>query len=123
MITDFTQFDGWRKAMDLAVKIPHLTAGFPKGEQYGLISQLRRASVSVAANIAEGFGRYSYPDKKHKYVQARGELVEVMTELIFGIRVGYLSQEQNNDIQNDCREVQKILNALITRMHTLDQQS
>ncbi|MFH1444196.1 MAG: four helix bundle protein [Candidatus Peregrinibacteria bacterium] len=123
MTNDFTQFDGWRKAMDLAVKIHHVTESFPKSERYGLVSQLRRASVSVAANIAEGFGRYSYPDKQYKYVLARGELVEVMTELIFSVRVSYLLKNQHEELHRDCVEVHKILNALITKMHSLSESS
>ncbi|MDD5751323.1 MAG: four helix bundle protein [Candidatus Peribacteraceae bacterium] len=123
MVNDFRQFQAWQKAMDLSVKIYRLTEGFPKCERFGLVSQLRRASVSVAANIAEGFGRYSFPDKQYKYVQARGELVEVMTELTLSSRVGYLEQDQNADLQNECGEVHKILNALISKMYTLTQAS
>ncbi|MBI3332245.1 four helix bundle protein [Candidatus Peregrinibacteria bacterium] len=75
MLTDFTQLDAWKKAMDLAVKIHEVTKSFPKEEIYGVTKQMRRASLSLAANFAEGFGRYTYPDKMHKYVQARGEII------------------------------------------------
>lgn len=71
-LREFYQLDVWRKAMDLAVIIYEITKEFPREEMYGVTSQLRRSSVSVAANIAEGFGRQTYPDKKHKYIQARG---------------------------------------------------
>jgi four helix bundle protein len=87
MVHDFTSFDAWKKAMDLAESIHHLTCSFPKEEVYGITSQLRRAATSIAANIAEGFGRYTYADKMHKYVQARGELVEVMSFLHYAKRV------------------------------------
>ncbi|MEK7218658.1 MAG: four helix bundle protein [Patescibacteria group bacterium] len=116
---DFTQFDAWKKAMDLSVKIHAVTEKFPKREIYGITSQLRKAAVSVAANIAEGFGRFTYPDKMHKYVQARGELIEVMTELHYSHRVSYLSVDLLKDLLRDCTDVHMLLNALIKKMGIL----
>lgn len=120
---NFTDFDAWKKAMDLAVRVHHMTKAYPGDERYGLVQQLRRASVSIAANIAEGFGRYTYADKMHKYVQARGELVEVITELHYSHRVRYLTDLQNESLQCETEDVYKLLNALITKMHVLSLRS
>ncbi|TSC79396.1 MAG: S23 ribosomal protein [Candidatus Peregrinibacteria bacterium Gr01-1014_25] len=117
MIEGFTKFEAWGKAMDIASALHELTGHFPAEERFALVSQMRRASVSVAANIAEGFGRYTAADKKHKYVQARGELVEVMTFLHYCKRVGYSSPDRVSLVLADCDEMYKLLNALIATMH------
>lgn len=122
-LTDFTQMDAWKKAMELGVLIHDLTKPFPKDEMYGLTSQMRRAALSVSSNIAEGFGRFTYPDKMHKYVQARGELIEVMNDLHYSERVKYISPAQKISALGLCTEVHKLLNALITRMKTLSPKS
>lgn len=121
MLTDFTQLEAWKKAMELAKSIHELTKRFPKEEIYSLTSQMRRASVSVAANIAEGFGRYSYPDKKHKYVQARGELIELMTFIHHCRSVGYIKSDSTRDeLLAECTNGHKLLNGLISRMNVLN---
>ena len=120
MLTDFTQLDAWKKAMDLAEKIHRLSKDFPKEEVYGVTSQMRRAGISIAANIAEGFGRYTYPDKMHKYVQARGELVELMTFVHYCHRVQYLSDVLKTELLADSKDVHMLLNALISKMNTLN---
>lgn len=119
MVHDFTKFDAWQKAMALADHIHELTKSFPKSETFGMIDQMRRASISVAANIAEGFGRYTAPDKRHKYVQARGELIEVMTFLYHAERVRYIDKAKRNHLLTLASDVHKMLNALIARMNEL----
>lgn len=80
----------WQQAMDLAVAVYEATRGWPKDELYGLTSQARRASVSVAANVAEGYGRES----KGAYVQflrtAQGSLKELETHCVIAQRVGIM---------------------------------
>jgi four helix bundle protein len=117
MIHDFTQFDAWKKAMLLAERMHSMTRSFPKEELYGMTSQVRRASLSIAANIAEGFGRYTAADKKHKYVQARGELIEVMTFLHHAARVGYIDMRSRDEELFLCRDIHMMLNALISKIH------
>jgi four helix bundle protein len=119
MTTDFTHFDVWNKAMDLAVEVHHITKDFPKEEMYGVTSQMRRSAISVAANIAEGFGRYTYADKMHKYVQARGELIELMTFVHYCHRVEYLSPQEHATLLERCQDVRMMLNALISKMNKL----
>jgi four helix bundle protein len=71
----------WRKATQLAVEIYRVTQKFPKDELYGLTSQMRRAAVSVASNIAEGKGRYSRKEFAQFLYRARGSLLELETQL------------------------------------------
>ncbi len=99
--------------MDLVHEIYLLTAVFPKSEMYGLTSQLKRASTSVTANIAEGFGRYTFADKSHKYVIARGECTEVETFLRIAVRVGIISGQQAQKAMTLSNRTGKLLSGLI----------
>jgi four helix bundle protein len=102
----------WQKAMDFAMDIYCSTKGFPRDEVYGLATQLRRAAVSVPANIAEGQARYS-PAEFHNFLgRARGSLVEIETELILCENLQYLSQEQSRKLLGKAAELGKILNGL-----------
>jgi four helix bundle protein len=83
----YKDLEVWQVAMDLVEEIYKLTSAFPKEEQYGLTSQVRRASTSIVANIAEGFGRFTFPDKAHTYTIVRGECTEVEAYLLVAIRV------------------------------------
>lgn len=90
-----------------------LTRQFPTEERFSLRSQIRRSTTSILANIAEGFGRYTYPDKANKYVIARGEAMETKAFLLIAKELGLADQ---NDIQrlldmND--EVLRMLSGLI----------
>ena len=116
MDKDFTAFGPWKKAISLAIEIHRITKVFPADERYSVTSQLRRAALSVGANVAEGFGRFTRPDKAHKYIQARGELIEVMSFLYYCHAVGYLPDHEKENVLRECREVQKMLNALIMKM-------
>ena len=117
MLNDFTQLEAWKKAMELAVKIHKITSAFPKEELYGITSQMRRAASSVPANIAEGFGRQTAADKLHKYVQARGELIELKSHIHYCRHVAYLASDESRDLLlAECSVVHKLLNGLIRRM-------
>jgi four helix bundle protein len=104
----------WQKAMDLVTAIYRVTASFPKEEQFGLTSQLRRAAVSIPSNIAEGQGRLSEKEFRHFLGQARGSLMEVETQCQIALNLSYLSQDQTGEILKACAEVGRILNGLIT---------
>jgi four helix bundle protein len=91
MYKDFTEMPVWKTAMDFAVDIFQLTEALPRKEDYGLTSQLRRASLSISNNIAESFGREHTKDKLNFYFYSRGSLLESKNELIYGQRVGYFN--------------------------------
>lgn len=80
----------WQRAMDLVVETYALTRRFPANERYGLASQVRRAAVSIAANIAEGNGRVHKGDYLHHLSIARGSLLELDTHLELACRLNYL---------------------------------
>jgi len=87
------KLDAWNIAIDLVVDIYEATESFPKEERYGLTSQIRRAAVSIPANIAEGAGRYSNREFAHFLSNAQGSASELETELIISNKLGYLNDE------------------------------
>jgi four helix bundle protein len=103
----------WQKAMDLVVSVYKLSKGFPKEELYGLTSQLRRAAVSIPANIAEGQGRRSKAEFKQFLGNARGSLLELDTHLELALRLEYLCLKEHALIQEQLREVGRIVNGLL----------
>lgn len=107
----------WQKALDLTVRIYHITKSFPREEIYGLTSQIRRAAASIPANIAEGQGRRSSREFQQFLANSRGSLLELDTHLELAFRVGYLNKENYLDLRNSCEEVGRILNGL---MRSLD---
>lgn len=85
---------------------------FPKHEIYGLTSQMTRAAVSVASNIAEGYGRKSAKDKNQFYVVANGSLTELENQLLIAEGVGYLDKTLSTRAMNQCDTVHKMLYGL-----------
>lgn len=112
----FEEMPVWKKAMDLADSIFSLTEKLPKKEDYGLTSQIRRSSLSVSGNIAEGFGRQHTKDKLNFYYDARGSLSETKNHLIYGYRVGYFSVEDMKKIDDTIAGIWKELNSLIAAL-------
>lgn len=87
-VSDYRDLEVWKLAMSIAREIYRLTAGFPKAELYGMTSQLRRAAVSIPANIAEGWGRRYTAEFIQFLRQANGSRTEVETLLILSNQVG-----------------------------------
>jgi four helix bundle protein len=108
----------WHKAMILTVEIYHITKTFPKEELYGLTSQIRRASASIAANIAEGQGRRLGGEFNHFLGNARGSLLELDTHIELAFRVGYITKQQHNNLQEIINEVGRILNGLMRSINS-----
>jgi four helix bundle protein len=106
----------WQKAMDLVTAIYGMTAMFPKEEMYGLTSQLRRASVSVPSNIAEGQGRNGVAEFRHFLKQATGSLMEVETQVLIAERLKYVSSEIAEDILTSTAELGRVLNGLVNSL-------
>ncbi len=103
----------WQKAMDLTVSIYQITKSFPRDEIYGLTSQIRQSSASIAANIAEGQGRRFNKEFQQFLANARGSLLELDTHLELAFRVGYIDKELYKNLRNQSDEVGRILNGLL----------
>lgn len=119
MIKDFTDLVVWQKAHVLVVEIYRLVAKFPSFERYGLSDQLRRASVSITSNIAEGFGRQGTKEKIQFFRMAMGSLTEVRNQIYIARDVGYLQdKEVIVGLLLRIVEVQKMLFGLIKASST-----
>jgi four helix bundle protein len=103
----------WQRAIETSVAIYKLTATFPSQEIYGLTSQLRRASVSVASNIAEGYGRASSGEYKHFLGVARGSNSEIETQLVIAKELGFGDGSHIDHAAGLTAEVGKMLNAIM----------
>ena len=95
---NYRNLGAWQRADDLTVQIYQVTRDFPAEERYGIVSQLRRASYSVPANIAEGAGRESNPDYLRFLSMAQGSLSETEYFLHLSNRLGYLKESEWNQI-------------------------
>ncbi|MDI6736598.1 MAG: four helix bundle protein [bacterium] len=99
----------WQKANDLAYQVYLATKNFPKEEIYGIISQIRRVSLSVPLNIVEGYGRQGKKELKQFVNIALGSLAETEYLLDFSLRLGYLTQESHKNLQDLRQEVGNLL--------------
>ncbi len=110
----------WQKAIELTKVVYSITENFPKREHYGLASQMRRAAVSVASNIAEGASRHTDRDYAHFLVMARGSLAELTTQSIIACEVGFISVEIQKNLEIQADEVSRMLNGLKSKLTTHD---
>jgi len=113
MPQDFHDLTVWQRAIDLTVCIYTLPQNFPKEETYGLISQLRRASVSVASNIAEGRGRLNTAEFRQFLGVALGSMFEIQTQLVVARRLKMGNETSINDAAALSDEVSKMLTSFI----------
>ena len=109
----YADLEVWQAAVDLVVRIYKLTNFFPKNETYGLTSQLRRAGVSVPSNIAEGKGRASDRELTQFLCHARASLFEIQTQIQIASRLGDVSENENQTLQQETVSVCQMLNGLI----------
>lgn len=104
----------WQKSMSLCEEIYLATDKFPKSEVYGLTSQIRRTTVSIPSNIAEGQRR----GHKSEYIQflriAFGAGAELETQVLISLKIGYLNENQFNNLNNQLEQIMKMLNKLIS---------
>ncbi len=107
----------WQKAIELVVKIYEVTEKFPKKEDFGIITQLRRAAVSVPSNIAEGLTRKTNKDKLHFLNVAQSSLSEIDTQLEISVRLGYLDGGAFESIESGLTEIQMMLSGLSRSIH------
>ena len=112
-VRDFTDLQVWQLARELRQQAYALCAGFPPDERYALTQQLRRATISITANIAEGFGRYSYQENIQFCRLARGSAYEVRDHLITATDQHYISPEGHQRIESLVLRVIQTLNGYI----------
>ena len=108
----------WQKSMVFCERIYRVTEGFPKEEQFGLTSQLGRASYSIPLNIAEGNASKSVKEFSHFLSIARGSQYECITILKLCLRLDLLGEENYSKLFSECDEVGRLLNALIKSLKT-----
>jgi four helix bundle protein len=112
----FKELVVWQRAIELTVAVYKLTSSFPDSERFGLTSQLRRASVSIASNIAEGYGRST----KGEYLQflghARGSKCEVETQLIIAEKLCLGSESERQQAESLADEVDRMLVVMMRKM-------
>lgn len=108
--SSFEEMPVWKDAMDLSISVFDLTISLPRCEDYGLTSQVRRSVTSIAANIAEGFGRSTNLDKSRFYIMARGSAYETINHILYGNNVGYFDQTS----------LEKLKESLLKNIHDLN---
>ncbi len=106
----------WGKSHQLTLNVYRQTANFPLHELYGLVSQIRRSSVSIPSNIAEGSGRNSDPELARFLTIAHGSTSELSYQLFLSFELGYFSKEIYCNFESNVTEVQKMLNAFIQKL-------
>jgi four helix bundle protein len=109
----FTDLEVWKTGHSLVLKIYKITKNFPRDEQYGLISQMKRSSASITANIAEGFGRKNSKEKEQFYLIAAGSLFELKDQLLIARDVDYLNESDFTVIAEIANKCHAQLNAML----------
>jgi len=102
----------WRRGMSLAKELYRFTASFPAEERYGLVSQIRRAAVSVPSNIAEGQARHGTREFLQFLSHASGSLAELETQVLLSIDLGYSAEANASAILKEIAELQRMLAAI-----------
>lgn len=115
-VESFRDLHVWRRSIEMTVAIYRLTGSFPPDERFGLTSQLRRASVSVASNIAEGYGRGSRGEYKQFLGMARGSNAEVQTQIFIANAMGFGDPDHLLAAEGLSLEVARMLTSLIQKL-------
>jgi four helix bundle protein len=112
-IQSFTDLIAWQEAHKLVLQVYKQTKKFPKEELFALVSQMRRAVISISSNIAEGFSRKTIKDKNNFYSMAQGSLTELQNQLLASRDIGYMDQESFCKIADQTVVVHKLINGLL----------
>lgn len=115
-IKSYKELIVWQKSIGLVKEIFLLTNAFPKSELYGIISQMRRAAVSIPSNIAEGYGRKSHKEYSQYYSIAYGSALELETQIIISKDLGLASEKSFIQAEALLLEVLKMLNVITSKM-------
>ena len=119
----YQDLDVWQVGITLAEKCYRITRGFPSSETYGLTSQIRRASVSIPANIAEGYGRETTPAFIQFLRVSQGSARELETHVLIAQRVEFLNGEDAAKLLGDCERISKMLRNLIRSLQAKSKSS
>ncbi len=106
----------WQRAVDLCPAVYNLSRKFPRDEIYGLVNQIRRASVSIPSNIAEGYGRGTREQYRHFLCIARGSYLEVQTQLAIADRLGFVNSSEIAEVENLASEVGRMLASILKKL-------
>lgn len=112
-IKTFQDLKAWQEAHKLVLRVYQETKKYPADEKFGLVSQSRRAAVSISSNIAEGFGRYSARDKHHFYTMAKTSLAELQNQLIVARDITYLSDGGFDELYKQSEHVGSLVKGLM----------
>jgi four helix bundle protein len=106
----------WQRSIELSIAVYKLTSGFPREEVYGLTSQLRRAAVSAASNIVEGYGRASRGEFRQFVGMARGSVLELQTQLVIARQLGFGKDSQLQTAEALAEETGKMTWAMMQKL-------
>ena len=116
---DFRQLKVWKEAVAFASSVYALTDNFPKSEMYGITNQIRRASVSISSNIAEGAGRNTDKDFQRFLGYAKGSCYELETQLLISGNLGYAEQQEIDQLMNELKNIEKKIYNLIRSLNVV----
>jgi len=108
----FEKLEVWKCSVDFSKSIYSVTTNFPENEKFGLVSQLRRASVSIASNLAEGTSRQTNKDKAHFTTMAFSSLMEFLNQLIISKELNFISEENYDKLRVEIGKISRMLDAL-----------
>ena len=111
-IYSFEKLTVWNKSKNLSIFVYKATRSFPKEELFGLVSQMRRCSVSISSNIAEGSGRHTQKEKARFTEIAYGSALELLNQTIICKELEFFSNEEYQTIRNELEEITLMLDAL-----------
>ncbi|MCK4387025.1 MAG: four helix bundle protein [Candidatus Pacebacteria bacterium] len=114
-IKDFKDLITWKESHKLVLDIYRVTKIFPKDEIFGLISQMRRASVSITSNIAEGFGRQGIKEKVQFFYLSQGSLIELKNQIEISKDISYINENDYKKLIEQANLSHKLLQGLITK--------
>lgn len=117
-LTSYKELIVWKKSIELVREIYLLTEKFPKSEAYGIVSQMRRAAVSIPSNIAEGYGRKSQKEYSHFYSISYGSALELETQLIIGKELKLANLGLFEKSESLLTEVLKMLNSMLYKLRS-----
>ncbi len=115
-IKSYRDLKVWQKSLQLCLAIYRRTKSFPRDELYGLVSQMRRASLSIPSNVAEGVGRRTRKEYARYVNIAMGSLFELQTCLVVAKELGYLGQTDARSLYSDSREIERMMSALAAKL-------